>query len=290
MSSFQGTKINPTRFHKSQIKFYIILAVMSSVMVLPLIYIFSQAFKPIDELFAYPPKFFVKNPSLSNFSNLIAMMGTSEVPIARYFFNSIVSTVLTILFSLTISAMAGYALAKKKFRGKDFVFDMNTMALMFVPTAVMIPRYLIISGMQLNTSFWVHIIPALAMPVGLFLVKQFMEQIPNELIEAAKIDGASELRIFFNIILPLSKSPLATVAILTFQSAWNATEASSLYLNDEALKNFAFYMSTLTTTGNDVVGQGMAAAATLIMFIPNLIIFIVMQKQVMDTMAHSGIK
>ena len=290
MSSFQGTKINPTRFHKSQIKFYIILALMSSVMVLPLIYIFSQAFKPIDELFAYPPKFFVKNPSLSSFSNLIAMMGTSEVPIARYFFNSILSTVLTILFSLTISAMAGYALAKKKFRSKDFVFDMNTMALMFVPTAVMIPRYLIISGMQLNTSFWVHIIPALAMPVGLFLVKQFMEQIPNELIEAAKIDGASELRIFFNIIIPLSKSPLATVAILTFQSAWNATEASSLYLNDEALKNFAFYMSTLTTTGNDVVGQGMAAAATLIMFIPNLIIFIVMQKQVMDTMAHSGIK
>ena len=290
MSSFQGTKINPTRFHKSQIKFYIILAVMSSVMVLPLIYIFSQAFKPIDELFAYPPKFFVKNPSLSNFSNLIAMMGTSEVPIARYFFNSIVSTAVTILFSLTISAMAGYALAKKKFRSKDFVFDMNTMALMFVPTAVMIPRYLIISEMQLNASFWVHIIPALAMPVGLFLVKQFMEQIPNELIEAAKIDGASELRIFFNIIIPLSKSPLATVAILTFQSAWNATEASSLYLNDEALKNFAFYMSTLTTTGNDVVGQGMAAAATLIMFIPNLIIFVVMQKQVMDTMAHSGIK
>ena len=288
--SFQGTKINPTRFDKSQIKFYVILIVMSSAMVLPLIYIFSQAFKPIDELFAYPPKFFVKNPSLSNFSNLIAMMGTSEVPIARYFFNSIISTGLTIIFSLTISAMAGYALAKKKFRAKDTVFDINTAALMFVPTAVMIPKYLIISGMQLNTSFWVHIIPGLAMPVGLFLVKQFMEQIPDALIEAAKLDGASELRIFFNIIIPLSKAPLATVAILTFQSAWNATEASSIYLNDEALKNFAFYMTTLTTTGNDVVGQGMAAAATLIMFIPNLIIFIVMQKQVMDTMAHSGIK
>ena len=290
MSSFQGTKINPTRFHKSQLKFYVILLLMSSAMVLPLIYIFSQAFKPIDELFAYPPKFFVKNPSLSNFSTLIAMMGTSEVPIARYFFNSIISTALTIVFSLTISAMAGYALAQKRFRAKNIVFDMNTMALMFVPTAVMIPKYLIISGMQLNVSFWVHIIPALALPVGLFLVKQFMEQIPDALLEAAKLDGASELTVFFKIVLPLSKAPLATVAILTFQSAWNATEASSLYLNDEALKNFAFYMTTLTTTGNDVVGQGMAAAATLIMFIPNLIIFIVMQKQVMDTMAHSGIK
>lgn len=290
MASFQGTKMNPSRLHKSQIKFFVVLIIMSVFMILPLIFIFSQAFKPIDELFAYPPKFFAKKPSFGNFKNLFAMMGTSEVPIARYFFNSILSTGLTILFSLLISAMAAYALAKKRFRGKSALFDLNTAALMFVPTAVMIPKYLIISGLHLTNSFWVHIIPALALPVGLFMVKQFMDQIPDELLEAAKIDGAGEFRIFWKIVLPLSKSPLATVAILTFQSAWNATEASSLYLNSEKMKNFAFYMTTLTTTGNDVVGQGMAAAATLIMFIPNLVIFIVMQKQVMDTMAHSGIK
>lgn len=290
MSSFQGTKINPTRFHKSQIKFYMLLLVASIVMVLPIVFIFCQAFKPIDELFAYPPKFFVKNPSFSNFRKLFATMNSSNVPIARYFFNSIVSTGLTVLFTLLISAMAGYALAKKKFRLKNGIFNLNTLALMFVPTAVMIPKYLVINEMHLIDNFWVHVIPALALPVGLFLVKQFMDQIPNELIEAARMDGATERVIFFKIILPLSKSPLATVAILAFQTAWNTIDASSFYISAEKNKTFAFYMSTLTTTGNDVVGQGMAAAAAMIMFIPNLVIFIIMQKQVMDTMAHSGIK
>lgn len=290
MSSFQGTKINPTKFHKSQIKFYIILILMSIVMALPIVFIFCQAFKPIDELFAYPPKFFVRNPSLSNFEKLFATMDASNVPIARYFFNSFATTILTVLFTLLISALGGYALAKKNFRLKNFIFNMNTLALMFVPTAVMIPKYLVINELGLIDNFWVHIIPALALPVGLFLIKQFMDQIPNELIEAARMDGAKERTIFLRIILPLSKSPLATIAILSFQTAWNSIDASSMYISAEKNKTFAFYMSTLTTTGNDVVGQGMAAAAALIMFIPNLVIFIIMQKQVMDTMAHSGIK
>lgn len=290
MSSFQGTKMNPTRFHKSQIKFYIILIIMSVVMGLPIVFIICQAFKPIDELFAYPPRFFVQNPSLANFRKLFATMDASNVPIARYFFNSLASTLLTVVFTLLISALAGYALAKKKFRLKNAIFNLNTLALMFVPTAVMIPKYLVINAMGLIDNFWVHVIPALALPVGLFLVKQFMDQIPNELIEAARMDGAKERTVFFRIILPLSKSPLATVAILAFQTAWNTIDASSMYISSEANKTFAFYMSTLTTTGNDVVGQGMAAAAALIMFIPNLVIFIIMQKQVMDTMAHSGIK
>lgn len=290
MSSFQGTKINPSKFHKSQTKFFVFLGIMSIVMVLPIIFIFSQAFKPMDELFAYPPKFFVRHPSFGNFRKLFATMGASNVPIARYFFNSFVTTLLTVLFTLLISAMAGYALAKKKFFLKNAIFNLNTLALMFVPTAVMIPKYLVISKVGLINNFWVHIIPSLALPVGLFLVKQFMDQIPNELLEAARMDGAKEMTIFFKVILPLSKSPLATVAILAFQSAWNAVDASNLYISAESSKTFAFYMSTLTTTGNDVVGQGMAAAAALIMFIPNLLIFIFMQKQVMDTMAHSGIK
>lgn len=290
MSAFQGTKINPSRFHKSQIKFYILLVLISVAMVLPIIFIFCQAFKPVDELFAYPPKFFVRNPSLSNFRKLFASMESSNVPIARYFFNSFASTAITVILTLLISALAGYALAKKKFRLKNFIFNMNTLALMFVPTAVMIPKYLVISKLGLIDSFWAHIIPALALPVGLFLVKQFMDQIPDELIEAARIDGAKERTVFLKIVLPLSKSPLATVAILAFQTAWNSIDASSMYISSEKNKTFAFYMSTLTTAGNDVVGQGMAAAAALIMFIPNLVIFIIMQKQVMDTMAHSGIK
>lgn len=290
MSSIQGKKMNPSRFHKSQLKFYAILVPMAIVMGLPIVYIFSQALKPLDELFIYPPKFFVKNPSLDNFAKLFEAMKNSEVPIYRYFYNSLLSTVLLVVLTVFVTAFAGYALSKKDFKAKNLIFSINTTALMFVPAAVKIPKYLVIYGTGLIDNFWVHIIPSLAMPVGLFLVKQFMDQIPNELIEAAQVDGARDWHIFIKIILPLSKSSLATVIILTFQTAWNAVEASELYLNADNAKTFAYYMTTLTTTGNDVVGIGMSAAATLIMFIPNLLIFIFMQKNVMNTMAHSGIK
>ena len=290
MASIQGKKMNPTRFHKSQLKFYAILIPMAVVMGLPIIYIFSQALKPLDELCIYPPKFFAQKPSLDNFKKLIESMLGSEVPIYRYFFNSILSTLLTVICTIFITAFAGYALSKKDFKAKSLIFEINTAALMFVGAAVKIPKYLVIYYSGLIDNFWVHIIPGLAMPVGLFLVKQFMDQIPDALIEAARIDGAKDFQIFMKVIMPLSKSSLATVVILTFQAAWNAIEASELYLNADNMKTFAYYMTTLTTTGNDVVGIGQAAAATLIMFIPNLVIFIFMQKNVMSTMAHSGIK
>lgn len=290
MASIQGKKMNPTRFHKSQLKFYVILIPMAVVMALPIIYIFSQAVKPLDELFVYPPKFLASHPTLDSFKKLFEAMLGAEVPIYRYFFNSILSTLLTVLLTVFTTAFAAYALSKKEFKAKELIFGLNTAALMFVPVAVKIPKYLVIYKTGLIDNFWVHIIPGLAMPVGLFLVKQFMDQIPNELLEAARIDGAGDWYIFSKIILPLSKSSLATVVILTFQTAWNATEASELYLNVDNMKTFSYYMTTLTTTGNDVVGIGMSAAATLIMFIPNLLIFIFMQKNVMNTMAHSGIK
>jgi len=136
-----------------------------------------------------------------------------------------------------------------------------------------------------------HIIPVLAMPVGLFLVKQFIDQVPDSIIESAVIEGASSYRILRSIVIPIIKPALSTVAILSFQASWNSVEASTMYINNETLKNFAFYMSTLSnSTGNIVAGQGVSAAASLIMFLPNLIIFIVLQSRVMNTMAHSGLK
>ena len=163
---------------------------------------------------------------------------------------------------------------------------------MFVAIAVMIPRYLMIVQVNLSNNLLAHIVPALAMPVGLFLVKQFIDQLPNELIEAARLDGASEFTIITQIVVPLIKPALATVGLLAFQSVWNATESSNLYITDETLKTFAFYMNTLTTqaAGNTTAGAGMSAAASLIMFLPNFIIFIFMQSRVMNTMSHSGIK
>lgn len=290
MSSFHGTKINPDRFDKSQLKFYFILLPLAIFMLIPLVFIFCNAFKPMDEIFAYPPRILVRRPTLINFSKLLSTMTVSGIPVTRYLFNSFVITALTVIFTVYISAAAGYALSKKNFKLKKVIFEINTMALMFVPIAVAIPRYIIIVKLGLIDKFIINIIPVLAMPVGLFLVKQFIDQIPNSLIEAAQIDGANDWFIFTKIIIPMAKPAIATVVILSFQAAWNNIEPSSMYINNESIKNFAYYMSTLTTTTNTVAGQGMAAASALIMFIPNLIIFIFTQSKVMNTMAHSGLK
>lgn len=286
--------INPKGFHVSQIKFYIILVPLSALMLLPIIYIFSSAFKPPDELFAFPPRFFVVNPTFKNFTDLFSLASNSGIPVSRYLFNSVLITLVTVLASILVSSAAAYSLSKKKFKLKKMLFAVNNVALMFVPIAVTIPRFLVIQRLQLLDTFWVHILPVLAMPVGLFLLKQFIDGIPDEVIEAAQIDGATDFWIYLRIILPMIQPALATIAILTFQAAWNNAESSTLYINNESLRTLAFYLSTLTkatTTGAAAVaGQGMAAAAALIMFLPNLIIFILLQGQVMSTMSHSGLK
>jgi len=289
-SSFLGTKINPSKFHKSQIKYLIILSPIVMFMALPLIYIFNVAFKPLEELFFYPPTFFVQRFTLNNFVRLFSVTGASGIPMSRYLFNSIVVTILVLFFSVLISTMAGYALSKLNFKGKRFMNEINTIALMFVGIAVMIPRYLIVERLGLIDNFFVHVLPYLAIPVGLFLVKQFIDQVPDELLDAARIDGASELQIYSKIILPLIRPAIATIMILSFQSVWNSADTSTVYINNDNLKTFAFYMNTLTSGTNGVAGQGMAAAASLIMFVPNFVIFLIMQSKVMDTMAHSGIK
>lgn len=289
-TGYSGTKINPRNFHVSQIKFYLILIPMAIFMALPIVYIFSTAFKPLNELFAWPPQFFVAEPTFKNFIDLFAVTSNTGVPMTVYIWNSIWISGAVVVISIFVSSLAGYALSKLKFKLKKPLLLINNIAIIFVGSSVVIPRYLVIQSLGIIDTFWVHILPGLAVPVGLFLIKQFIDQIPNELIEAAKVDGANEFQIYFNIILPLIKPAVATIAIVSFQSVWNNTEVSTNLITDERLKTFAFYMSTLTTQANTVAGQGMAAAAALIMFIPNLIIFIILQKNVMDTMAHSGMK
>ena len=164
------------------------------------------------------------------------------------------------------------------------------MALMFVPVAVMIPRYLVINTLGMTNNYLAHVLPLVAMPVSLFLVKQFIDQIPDALIDAAYIDGAGDFTVYRKIIFPLIRPAVATSAILAFQQVWVNVETSNLYMNEDGLRTLAFYMNTLTNANNTVAGQGIAAAATLIMFVPNLVMFIICQKSIMNTMAHSGIK
>lgn len=288
--NFQGTKINPTRFHKSQLKIFAILLPLAIFMALPIIYIFSTAFKPLSEQFAFPPRFFVQNPTFDNFRSIFSAMSTMGIPFSRYLMNSLVSTAIVVVLTIIITVCVGYVMSKKKFKLRKILMSLNTLSMMFVPAAVMIPRYLLISKAGLLDTFAILILPMLAMPVGLFLVKQFIDQIPDALIEAARMDGAGDLFIVFRIIAPLCSPALATTAILAFQTSWNAVESSSIFISNEAIKNLAFYLSSFTTANNAVAGAGIAAASSLIMFVPNLIVFIIMQSRMMNTLSHSGIK
>ena len=281
---------NPDRFEKSQIKFYVVLAPFVAFMLLPIIFILNHALKPMDELFPYPPRFFAQQPTWDNFRNLFRASQISSIPISRYIFNSVVVTVIVLILSILISTMAAFVLSKKQFRSKKLLLEINNVALMFVATAVTIPRYLIVETLGITDTVWAHILPLLVMPVGLFLVKQFIDQVPDTLIEAAVIDGATDWQIYRRIILPLIKPAIATLAILSFQTVWNNLETSQLYVNTDSLRTLAFYMNTLASQSNVVAGQGIAAAASLIMFVPNLVLFIIFQSNVMNTMSTSGIK
>ncbi|MDC3416868.1 carbohydrate ABC transporter permease [Aquibacillus salsiterrae] len=288
--ALKGSGINPKKFHRSQIKFYIFLIPFAVFMMLPILFIVNHAFKPLDELYAFPPRFFVYKPTFENFQNLFELANTSGIPLSRYLLNSLIVTSAVVFLSVIISSMAGFVLSKKNFKGKFTLFEINNAALMFVPIAVIIPRFLTVSFLGIDNTFFAHILPLLAMPVGLFLIKQFIDQIPDSLIEAAIIDGASDFKIYWKIILPLIKPAIATAAILAFQLVWNDLETSTLYTTSENMRTLAFFMNTLAIETNVVVGQGMAAVASLIMFVPNLVLFIILQSKVMNTMSHSGLK
>ncbi|MCQ2505873.1 MAG: carbohydrate ABC transporter permease [Lachnospiraceae bacterium] len=288
-NSFQGSKIDPRRFSRSQIKFYIILIPLAIFMILPVIMIISRAFMPLGELYAFPPHILAHNPTMTNFKNLFKLSSSTGVPMLRYLLNSVIVTVFTVLLNLIITILGAYTFAKKSFKGKAALFEINQLALMFVPTSVAIARYLVITKLNLTDTWLVHILPLAAMPVGLFLVKQFTDQIPNALIEAAVVDGARETLIIRKIIVPLIRPALATSVVLTFQQVWMATEASNNYTSTDTMRTLAYYLGSLSTN-NAIAAAGITAAASVIMFIPNLIIFICMQSQVMNTMSHSGIK
>ncbi|HWT73221.1 MAG TPA: carbohydrate ABC transporter permease [Mobilitalea sp.] len=295
--AYKGNRINPQKFEKGQIKIILIILPLVLFMGLPIVFIFNHAFKPMDELFAFPPKFFVSRPTLDNFTKLFKASRTAGIPMSRYVFNSILVTVAVVFSSIIFSSAAGFALSKLKFKGRFVLMNINQAALMFVPVAVMIPRYLTVNVLGLTNTYFAHILPLIPVPVALFLVKQFIDQVPDSLIEAAYIDGATDYKVYLKIIIPMIKPAIATAAILVFQSVWANMETSNYFVSDEGLKTLTFYMNTLTNTGGNVTfqgivvaGQGMAAAASLIMFVPNLILFIILQNSIMNTMAHSGIK
>jgi len=255
-------------------------------MVLPLVMVVNNALKPIDEIFQFPPRIFVRNPTLSNFSDLFVLMNDTWVPFSRYILNTVIITLGGMLGHVIIASLAAYPLAKHDFPGKNILFYMVVLSMMFSWTVTQIPQYVIISWLGINNTYAALILPAWSFGMGLYLMKQFMEQIPDSLIESARIAGASEWRIFWSIIMPNVKPAWLTLAIFQFQQMWGNT--GSLFLRNEELKPLQF--SLLQITAGGVARAGVAAAVTFIIAAVPITFFLLCQSSIMETMTTSGMK
>ncbi len=270
---------------------YVLLTAFGLLMLAPLVYMASTALKPVSELFLFPPRFFVQNPTLINFRDLLLITGTSAVPFSRFIVNSMIVTSGIVIGGVLISAMAAYPLAKHhSMPFKKFIFDMIVAALMFSPMVLQIPQYLLMSQSGLMNTYWAMILPYLAAPVGMFLMTQFLRQIPDALLEAARIDGASEWKVFWSIIMPMLKPAIATFALFSFITAWNDPYPSMVYTTSENMKSLPLAIQTIQGGAGVIARVGTFAAASFLMIIPTLLVFIITQRMVLQTMAHSGLK
>lgn len=279
-------KRKPNRSRGGDLGIYIMLILFGIFFVMPLVYTVSSAFKPMDEIYLYPPRFFVKNPTFNNFQDLLVVMSSSYVPFTRYVFNTVLTTLVGTVGHLIVGSMAAYVLAKYDFPGGNTFFNVVQNALMFNVYVLQIPTYLIMTKLGWVDTYLALIVPAFALPMGLFLMKQFMEQIPDALIEAAKIDGAREGRIFLRIVMPNVKPAWLTVTIFSVQNLWNLK--GQIYIYSEEYKMLPYALQQIMAGG--VARAGVGSAATMVVMIVPIVIFVMAQSNILETMASSGIK
>ena len=280
------TRRHPNRSIGGDIGIYLLLIIFAVAMVFPVVFLIGSALKPLNELFRFPPPIWPQNPTLDNFADLFVTMGQSFVPFSRYLVNTVFITAVGTFGHLVIASMAAFVLAKYEFPGGKAFFAVVTTCLMFSGYVTGIPNYLIMSKLGMVDTYWALILPAFAAPIGLFLMKQFMEGLPTALIEAATIDGASRFRVFWSIVMPNVKPAWLTMIIFSVQGPWNNSAATVIY--SEAKKTLVYALTQIQAGGIARTGQ-MAAAQVIIIAVP-ILIFVFSQSQILETMASSGIK
>ena len=263
-----------------------ILAAMGAFMVLPLFYAVISAFKPLEEFFIFPPRFYVINPTTDNFTQLFAVTANLWMPFSRYLFNSAMICVVSTAGNLFLSSMAAYVLAKHEFKGKSVVWSIIIISLLFTSRVMSIPQYLVFAGLGLIDTIWVIVLPSIGMTLGVFLMKQFMEGIPTAILESARIDGAGEFRICWQVVMPSVKPAWITMIIFVFQNVWNSTGGNMIYT--ESKKVLPTILTQISASG--MVRAGVGSAAALILLIPPVLVFVFAQSRIMETMASSGVK
>lgn len=267
----------------------IFLIAMGFLFFFPVLYMFNNSLKPLNEMYMFPPKLFVRNATIDNYSDLFRVLANTLVPFGRYLFNSLFVVVIGSIGHIVIASLCAYPLAKYTFPGSRFVSKLIVYSLMFNGTVTSIHNFITISNLGLIDSYWAIILPTFSSTLGLYLMQNFMQQIPDALLEAARIDGASQWKVHFSIVLPMVKPAWVTAFILVFQSLWSATGDSFIY--KENLKSVSYMMSQIA--GGSSVGvarAGVLAAASFIMFLIPAVTFLLMQTNVINTMASSGLK
>ncbi|MCL2003015.1 MAG: carbohydrate ABC transporter permease [Oscillospiraceae bacterium] len=277
-------KLNRSR--AGNVLLFVFMGLCGAFMVMPLIIVVNNALKPLDEIFQFPPRIFVRNPTTENFTDLFISMSETWVPLSRYILNSAVIMVFSVFGHVIVASLAAYPLAKHKFPGKKLLFSLVILSLMFTWQVTQIPNYVIISFLGINNTYLALIIPAWGYGIGLYLMKQFMEQIPDSLIESARIDGAGEFRAFWRIIMPNVKPAWLTLMIFQFNLMWGNT--GYLFLRSEELKPLQFAMQHIAAGGPRRAGEAMAVLFVLAA-IP-ITFFLVCQSSILETMTTSGIK
>lgn len=263
------------------------LIILGCAMFLPMYYAIMTSLKPLDELWLFPPKMYVINPTFKNYSDLFRLMTTSWVPFSRYIFNTVLITAAGTFGNLALGSLAAYSLAKIKFPGRNIIFQMIVLSLMFVSTVTGIANFITFSALGLVDNILAIIIPACCSTLGLYLMKQFMESnVSDEILESARLDGASEFKVFWTIAMPMVKPAWLTLIVQSFQGLWNT--GASIYIQSEQWKTFNYAISQILSAG--IVRAGASTAAMVIMMVVPVTVFVVSQSNIIETMGSSGMK
>lgn len=279
-------KLRTRRSLAVDISLMVFLGLFGIFSLFPLIYIVVSAFKPMSEIFIFPPKLTVDNPTLNNFYDLSYILESFDVPLSRYVFNTAVITGLGTLGTVLLGSLAAFALAKYTFPGSKLMSELIVYALMFSSSVTAIPNYLIMTYLGLVNTYWAVILTAVGGTLGLYLMKNFIGQIPDSVIEAATIDGAQEFTIYWKIIMPLCKPAWITLIILSFQQMWGTT--GGVFIYSEELKPVSYVLSQLVSGG--IARTGVSSAVSLIMMLVPVAVFVISQSNVIETMSTSGMK
>ena len=276
-----------TRSTAGNIFYFTVLILAGIFMVFPLFYCIITSLKPLDELLIFPPSFFVRRPTLSNYRVLPALLSNLQIPISRYLFNSIFIAVVTTAVGIIASSLAAFTFSKSRIRGRKLMFTIVQLMLLYNAYTLGVPQYLIFCKLHMIDTYWVYILPAIPSSVGCFLMKQFMDvSIPDSLLEAASIDGAGVMRIYWQIAMPIMKPAWMTVLLFSFQGMWSVVPSGTIF--SEQLKTLPYVMSSVSAGG--IARSGSSMAITVLLMIPPIIVFLFTQSNVMETMSNSGIK